>query len=119
MFGDLSRGTRMLVQQQVQLAKVELTEKASQAARSAALVVGGVLIAHGGLLAICAALVLGLVALGLAAWAGALLGGTLFCGIGYLIVWAGLAALKRHDFTPHQTIATLKENAQWLRNQTR
>jgi hypothetical protein len=117
MFGDLSRETRTLVQQRVRLASLELAETASRASGSAAMVAAGALIVHGGLLAICAALILGLVALGLPAWAGALVAGALICGVGCLLVRAGLAALRRQDFVPHQTIATLKEDARWLKRQ--
>jgi hypothetical protein len=118
MFGDLSRETRTLVQQQLRLARIELLEKVSQTSRNLVLVVGGALIAYGGVLAIIGGVVLGLIALGLPAWAGALLGGALICGIGSLLVHSGLTALRRQDFRPHQTIASLKEDAQWLKSQT-
>jgi hypothetical protein len=45
MFAELSRETRTLVQQELQLAKTELTEKASKMGRGAAFIVGGGLIA--------------------------------------------------------------------------
>jgi hypothetical protein len=118
MFGDLSRETSTLIQQQLRLAKIELTEKASQVSKSAAFIVTGALIAHAGLLVVAAAAVLGLIALGLPAWAGALLGGVLICGAGYVLVQVGLTSLRRQDLRPHQTIATLKEDAQWLKSQT-
>jgi hypothetical protein len=58
MFAELSRETRTLVQQELQLAKTELTEKASKMGKGVGLLVGGGLIAYGGLLAIIAAMVL-------------------------------------------------------------
>src|SRR4029453_14407818 len=58
MFAELSQETRTLVQQELRLAKTELTEKASQVGKGAGLIVGGGLIAYGGLLAIIAAIVL-------------------------------------------------------------
>ena len=94
MFAELSRETRTLVQQELQLAKTELTEKASKMGKGAAFIVGGGLIAYAGLLAIVAALVLILMAIGLPPWAAALLGGVLVAGIGYLLIRSGLAALK-------------------------
>jgi hypothetical protein len=119
MFAELSRETRTLIQQEVQLAKTELTEKAGRMAKGAAFVVGGGLLAYGGLLAIIAAIVLVLIAVGLPAWAGALLGGIVVIGAGYLLIRSGLAALRPQELTPRQTIETLKEDAQWLRTQTR
>jgi uncharacterized membrane protein YqjE len=119
MFAELSRDTRTLLQQEIQLAKTELTEKAATLARSVAIVVAGALIAYGGLLAIVATIVLALIATGLPAWAAALLGGILILGIGYVLIRWGLAGLRRQDLKPHQTLEMLKEDAQWLRAQTK
>ena len=119
MFADLSQEARTLIHQELQLAKTELSEKASTMARGAAFVVGGGLLAYGGLLAIVAAAVLGLIALGLPAWAGALLGGIVVAGTGYVLIRSGLAALRPQQLVPRETIETLKEDAQWLRSQTR
>jgi uncharacterized membrane protein YqjE len=119
MFAELSRDTRTLIQQEIQLAKAELTEKAATMAKSVAIVVAGALIAYGGLLAIVATIVLALTATGLPAWAAALLGGILILGIGYLLIRWGLAGLRRQDLKPHQTLEMLKEDAQWLRAQTK
>ena len=41
MFAELSRETRTLVQQELQLAKTELTEKASTMGKGAAFIIGG------------------------------------------------------------------------------
>jgi membrane protein len=119
MFAELSRETRTLIQQEVQLAKTELSEKAAKMAKGAGMVVAGGLIAYGGLLAIVAAIVLVLIALGLPPWGSSLLGGVFAGGIGYLLIRSGLAALKRQELTPRKTIETLQENAQWLKAQAR
>lgn len=119
MFADLSRETRTLIQQEIQLARTELAEKASRMSKGAAFVVGGGLLAYGGLLAIIGAAVLGLIAFGLPAWAAALLGGIVVAGVGYLLVRSGLAMLRPQALTPRETIDTLKEDARWLRSQTR
>jgi uncharacterized membrane protein YqjE len=115
MFAELSRETRTLIQQELQLAKTELTEKAAKMGKAAGLIVGGGLIAYAGLLAIIAAMVLILVAIGAPPWAAALTGGVLVAGIGYLLIRSGLAALKPQELIPQKTIETLKEDAQWLK----
>ena len=119
MFAELSRETRTLVQQELQLAKAELTEKASKMGKGAAFIAGGGLIAYAGLLAIVAAFVLILMAIRLPAWAAAFLGGVLVAGIGYLLIRSGLAALKAQELAPRKTIDTLKEDAQWLKAQAK
>jgi membrane protein len=119
MFAELSRETRTLVQQELQLAKTELTEKASKMGKGAGLLVGGGLIAYGGLLAIIAAIVLVLIAIGLPSWAAALVGGVVVAGIGYLLIRSGLAVLRPQELTPRKTIDMLKEDAQWLKAQVK
>jgi hypothetical protein len=119
LFAELSRETRTLVQQELQLAKTELTEKASKMGKGAAFLVGGGLIAYGGLLTIVAALVLVLIAIGLPPWAAAFLGGVLVAAIGYVLIRSGLAALNPQELAPRKTIATLKEDAQWLKAQAK
>ena len=119
MFADLSRETRTLIQQEIQLARTELAQNVSRMTGSVAMIVAGGLIAYGGLLAIVAAIVLALIAVGLPPWAAALVGGVVSAGIGYALVRAGLSAFRPTDLAPRQTIATLKEDARWLKTQTR
>ena len=59
------------------------------------------------------------IAIGLAAWAAALIGGLVIAGIGYALIRAGLSSFRPQDLTPRETIETLKEDARWLRTQTR
>ena len=76
------------------LAKTELSQNASRLVPSLTMIVAGGMIAYGGLLAIVAAVVLGLIAIGLVAWVAALLGGLVIAGIGYALVRAGLASFR-------------------------
>jgi hypothetical protein len=119
MFAELSRDMSALIRQEIQLAKTELTEKVRQLSKGGGLVVAGGLIAYGGLLAVIAAVVLAFVALGLPPWAAALVGGIVVAGAGYLLVRSGLAALRSLQLKPRKTIETLREDAQWLRAQTK
>jgi hypothetical protein len=119
MFADLTRDTRSLLEQEIRLARTEMAQNVKRIVPSLTLIVAGGLIAYGGILAIVAAVVLGLIALGLAAWAAALLGGVVIAGIGYALLRAGLASFRPQDLKPRQTIETLKEDARWLRTQTR
>ena len=116
---DLSRDTRALIQEELRLAKTELSEEAAAMGRGASFVAGGGLVAYGGLLAIVAAMVLGLTAAGLPPWAAARIGGAVAAALGYGLVLSGLAAIKAHRLAPRKTIDTLKEDAQWLKEQTR
>jgi hypothetical protein len=119
LFADLSRETRSLVRQELQLARTELAEKAAKLGKGAGLMVAGGLVVYGGLLATIAAMVLILIAIGLTPWAAALAGGVLVAGLGYLLIRAGLAALNPKALTPQEMIDTLKEDAQWLKAQAK
>jgi hypothetical protein len=119
MFAELTQEARTLIQQEIHLARTELTEKMNGMRRSAVLMVGGGLVLWAGVLALVATIVLALIEAGLPAWASALVVAVLFAGGGYLLVRAGISALQPQSLAPRQTIDTLKENAQWLKSQAR
>jgi MFS family permease len=119
LFGDLARDTGTLVRQEVQLAQTELSQKAARAARDAGVLAVGGLVAYAGFLALLAALILGLAAAGLDGWQAALLVGAVVAVVGGVLVQRGLGALKREEFAPRQTVETLKEDAQWAKDQVK
>ena len=55
MFADLTRETRSLIHQEIELAKTELSQNASRIVPSLTMIVAGGLIGYGGMLAIVAA----------------------------------------------------------------
>jgi hypothetical protein len=117
LFGDLARDTGTLVRQEVQLAQTEMTQKASRVARDAGVLVAGGLVAYAGFLVLLGALTLGLVAAGMDSWLAALLVGAVVAIVGAVLVQRGLGALKREELAPRQTVETLKEDAQWAKEQ--
>ena len=118
LFADLSQKTSLLIRQEVQLAKSELSQKAAQAGRGGAMLGAGALLANAALLALSATVVLLLVQLGLDAWAAAGLTAVLLAGVAYVLVRSGLRTL-RQPMAPVETIDSIKETAQWLKNETR
>jgi uncharacterized membrane protein len=116
LFSQLSQETSMLVRQEVQLAKVELTEKVTKAGRDVALIAGGGLLAYTGVLALVAALIL-VLATWMAPWLAALLVGLVFVGIAAILIVTGLNDLKEINPTPQRTVATIKEDKEWLTRQ--
>lgn len=117
LFGDLARETGTLVRQEVQLAKTEMSQNASRVGRDIGFLAVGGLVAYAGVLGILAAVILGLVAAGLEPWLAALIVGVVVTLTGYLLVRRGLDALKHQDLAPRQTVETLKEDAQWAKQQ--
>jgi len=117
LFADLARETGDLVRKEVSLAKVEMTQKASKVGKDIGFLAAGGMVLYAGLLAIIAALIIGLASLGLPAWISALVVGLVVAGVGYFLVQKGLSALKREELAPTQTIQTIKEDAEWVKEQ--
>jgi uncharacterized membrane protein YqjE len=118
LFAELAQETSTLVRQEVNLAKVEMSEKASRAGRHAGVLAAGGALAYAGLLAILAGVIVLLNNI-MPLWVSALLVGLVVAIVGYLLVRRALDALKREDFAPRQTMETLKEDQQWAKDQTR
>jgi len=118
LFAELASETSTLVRQEMALAKTEMTQKAMQVGRGVGVIGAGGVIAHAGLLALIAALILGLGTF-MPLWLSALIVGLLVVVIGYVMIQQGRAALKRTDLTPNKTIETLKEDVEWAKEQTR
>jgi hypothetical protein len=117
LFSDLSRDTATLVRHEVRLASAELSAKASRVGRHAAFIAVGGAVAYAGLLGIMAGLVVVLQTAGLTWWASAFIVGVGFALVGYLLAQRGISALGREQMAPRQTIATLKEGAEWVKGE--
>ncbi len=117
LFSELTQETRTLVRQEVQLAKTEMSQKASRVGKDVGFLVAGGAVAYAGLLAIIAG-VIALLGLVIPLWLSALLVGLVVAAIGYFLVRRGLDALKQEDLAPRETIETLKEDKEWAKDQT-
>ena len=118
LFAELAQETTTLVRHEVNLAKVEMGEKASRAGKHVGFLAAGGAVAYAGLLAILAGVIILLNAV-MPLWLAAVLVGLVVAVVGYFLVRRGLDALKREDFAPRQTMETLKEDQQWAKDQTR
>ena len=114
---DLSQQTSTLVRKEIELARVEVTEKGKVAGKGAGLLAGA---AVAGLLAL-GALTTGLIALldkAMATWVAALIVMVLWAVIAAVLAKAGQSSLKRATPPAPQTVATVKEDNQWAKNPT-
>ncbi len=117
LFSDLSRETTTLVRQEVQLAKAELTQSATDAARGIGMLVAGGAVAYAGLLFLLLAVVFGLIEAGLDAWLAALIVGLVMVAISAILVLRAREALKPANLAPRRTVETLKEDQEWAKEQ--
>lgn len=116
LFSELAEETSTLVRQEVALAQTELTEKATRVGKNVGFLVVGGAIGYAALLAILAAVVIGM-AVFIPAWLAALIVGIGVGAAAYMIISPALEALKKTDLTPRETVRSLKEDAQWLKKQ--
>ncbi|MBV9358590.1 MAG: phage holin family protein [Chloroflexi bacterium] len=117
LFTDLTRDIGLLVRQEVGLATTELSHKATRAGREVATLIVGGLVVYAGLLAVLAAIIIGLAAAGMTWWLAALVVGVVVAVIGAVLIQRSLERLKHLDLTPQETLDTLKEDAQWAKKQ--
>jgi hypothetical protein len=108
----------MLVRQEVELAKTEMSQKASQVGKDVGFLAAGGMVAYAGFLALIAAVIIGLGQLGVTWWLSALLVGLVVAAIGAYLVFQGINDLKNANLAPQKTIETLKEDQQWAKQQT-
>jgi hypothetical protein len=126
LFTELASETSLLVRQEVALAQTEITQKATRVGKQVgSLVVGGA-IGYAALLTVLAALTMGLgrIIASLSGWSdltsaaiAALLVAVVVGIIAYSLVTSALAKLRETSLAPNQTIESVKEDAQWLKNQ--
>jgi putative superfamily III holin-X len=119
LFSTLSSQIGDLVHQQATLARVEITQKIALIERRLIRVIIGATLATGGLLALLAALVLGIAAVGVPPWLSATLVGVALTAVGYGLTRQGTSDLKRDELAPRDTIETLKETTEWVKHPTR
>lgn len=113
---DLSQKASTLARLEVQLAKAEVSQKVSTASKEIAILVMAGLIGNAALLGLMATLMLSLAEF-MDGWLAALLVTILFAAIAGFLAWQGISALKKMNMMPQQTVATLKEDKEWLSRQ--
>jgi len=113
--GALTRDLALLVRQELELAKAEMTEKGRVAAPGLGMIGGAGVVAlmAAGALTACAVLVLSLF---LPAWFSALLVGAALGALAYLLAMRGKDQVgKAGSLIPEQTIETIEEDVEWAR----
>jgi hypothetical protein len=115
--GDLTRQLGLLFRQEIELARVEVTSRASEASRDAALVGVGGAVLYAGFLGLSAALVLLLVEAGLNPWIAALIVGIVLTAVGAVLIGRGLNGLRTLNLAPRRTMETIRDDAEWAKEQ--
>jgi uncharacterized membrane protein YqjE len=119
LFSDLSQQTAELIRHEMRLAKAELDVKASRVGRQAAKLGLGAVFGLAGVMAVTAAIILGLIEAGVPSWVSALITAAVMGLMAYVLAQAGLSELKKQSLAPVETMESVKETAQWIKNETR
>jgi len=117
LFGKLTSDVGILVRDEVQLAKVELTETATQAARAGGMVAGAGVAAFVAILMLSAAIAWGLAEL-MPIGVAFLIVALLWVAVGGVLFVLGRQRLQATNFNPEQTIETVQEDVRWAKQQT-
>ncbi len=121
---ELRDETLTLFKQEAALIRTEVSEKVTQAGKDAAKIPAGALVAYLGIIlmsvGLCLLGAIALLALGLESGLLALVISFVVIGlivaiVGILLAKRGVSQLAHEDMTPHQSIASVKQTAQWAK----
>jgi uncharacterized membrane protein YqjE len=117
LFGQLTQDMTLLVRQEVQLARTEMTEKLSRMTTNILSVGAGGFVAYLGGLALMAALILAIRDLAniSLAWS-ALIVGAILAIVGYVMMQKGLKELKATELAPRRSVENIKDDVQSIKD---
>jgi len=115
---DVVGSIQDIIRSEMRLAKAETKAEMVKAWGAARLMIAGALF---GLYALGFILLGGVQALALTMpyWAAALVGGVVLAVVAAILVSAGRSRFKHVHPAPEKTIQTVKENVEWMKNQTK
>lgn len=114
---ELAYQSAALVRDEVALAKQELSEKLKSLQSATLVIIFGALFGFLALSAACAAAIIGLAEY-IAPWQSALVVAAVLGITALIMVFTGIRMLNKTNLKPEQTIRTLEENKEWLKEIT-
>lgn len=117
LLSQLATSSSALVRDEIQLARQELSDKLSEFRSGIVVLALGVMIAFLATLALTAAAIIGLANYVGPGYSALIIGATLAI-VGGITASAGLVQVRRINLAPKQTIETLEEDKEWLKELT-
>jgi hypothetical protein len=117
LIGELANQSVGLVRDEVALARRELEQKLKTVQSAAAVVAIGAFIALIATLSICAAVIIALAEY-VGPWQSALIVGLILGMAAGVAISIGVSRFKQTSLKPEQTIETIEENKEWLKELT-
>ncbi len=115
---DIATNLQEMVRSEFRLAKAELTDRAKQAGKAAGILGAGIAVLAVAALLIVVTCVAAL-ALVMPVWLASLIMAVLLGMVGGGMAMAGRSKLKHANLKPENTIHSVKEDVEWLKQQTR
>jgi hypothetical protein len=119
LFGDLSRQLGTLIQKEIQLAKTEMTTRVTTVGRDAGMIGAGGALAYAALLIALIGVSFLVADLLDSTWLGFVIVAILVGVLAAVLIQRGRAELQKTDLAPRQTIETIKEDAEWAKQQVK
>lgn len=118
LIGEVAGDVSKLFRQEVALAKAELKEEAAKAGKAGGMLAGAGFAGYMVAVLLSLAAVFGLDAVMPLGWAAVVIA-IVWAAVGGVLYTMGRNRAKEVDPVPRQTVETLREDAQWVRDQTR
>jgi|SRR5215831_8606042 len=115
LLGQLANNSSALVRDEIELAKQEMSEKITRLRSAIIVVTAGAFIGFLGIMALTAAAIVGLAQYVGPGNAALIIGGALAI-IAAITASIGMSRIKRTSLKPRQTIQTLEEDKEWLKD---
>jgi len=115
---DIIANVQTIIRSEVRLAKTEITEEATKAGRAASMMAGGAVAALFTVWLLLLTIVFALATV-IPIWSAALLVCVLMGVVTAVLLVAGKKRFSTVHATPEKTIESVKENVEWVKNQTR
>ena len=117
LLGQLANNSAGLVRDEIQLARQEMSEKVSTLRAGITIAATGLVIGFVALLTLTAAAVIGLAEYVGAGYSALIIGGALAIIAG-VTAFSGIGQIQQTSLKPKQTIETLEEDKEWLKELT-
>lgn len=117
LLGDLYQNASNVISLEIELAKTEMSQKAARVGKNVGFLVAGGAVAYAGFLALIFAII-AILATFMPMWLSALIVALLVLAVGGALVMSGIKTLQEESPAPQKTLETLKEDKEWMIDQT-
>lgn len=116
LFTGLTEDMAKLLRQEIELARVETTQKINRAMRSVIMLAAGGFVAYAGLILLLIAVAIGL-SNWMPLWLSTLIVSVVALVMGAVLIGSGRSSLSNLTVVPENTVESIKEDARWAKEQ--